>query len=95
MAVMAFDFIANEISIHGIYEKNEIENVFKMLKGFESQFFEGTACDIGANVGNHSRFFANKFAKVISFEPNPTVLDLLKFNTKSYPNITVFETALW
>ena len=94
MAVMAFDFIANEISIHGLYEKNEIENVFKMLKGFESQFLEGTACDIGANVGNHSRVFATKFAKVISFEPNPTVLDLLKFNTKSYPNITVSETAL-
>lgn len=94
MSIMAFDFIANEISIHGVYEKHEIENVFNALKGFESQFLGGTACDIGANVGNHSRFFSNRFEKVISFEPNPIILDLLKFNTKNYPNIIISETAL-
>ena len=94
MAVMAFDYIANEISIHGLYELDELETVFKALKGFESQFLGGTACDIGANVGNHSRFFADRFEKVISFEPNPLILDLLKFNTRNYPNIVVSETAL-
>lgn len=94
MAVMAFDFIANEISIHGVYELDELVNVFNALRGFESQFLGGTACDIGANVGNHSRFFADRFEKVISFEPNPIILDLLKFNTRNYPNIVVSETAL-
>jgi FkbM family methyltransferase len=94
MAVMAFDYIANEISIHGVYELDELETIFNALKGFEPQFLSGTACDIGANVGNHSRFFATRFGKVISFEPNPLILDLLKFNTRNYPNIVVSETAL-
>lgn len=94
MAVMAFDYIANEISIHGVYELDELETIFDALKGFEPQFLEGTACDIGANVGNHSRFFADRFGKVISFEPNPLILDLLKFNTRNYPNIVISETAL-
>ena len=94
MAVMAFDYIANEISIHGVYELDELETIFNALKGFESQFLQGTACDIGANVGNHSRFFADRFEKVLSFEPNPLILDLLKFNTRNYPNIVVSETAL-
>lgn len=94
MAVMAFDFIANEISIHGIYELDELKTAFNSLQGFESLFLGGTACDVGANVGNHSRFFADRFEMVISFEPNPIILDLLKFNTKNFPNIVVFETAL-
>lgn len=94
MSIMAFDFIGNEISIHGLYEQNELENVFKSLRGFKSEFLAGTVCDIGANLGNHSRFFADKFASVVCFEPNPLILDLLKFNTKHYPNVLVSNKAL-
>jgi len=34
--------------------------------------------DIGANVGNHSLYFASKGAVVYSFEPNPEVADLIQ-----------------
>ncbi|MFV0243844.1 MAG: FkbM family methyltransferase [Qingshengfaniella sp.] len=40
-----------------------------------------TIVDIGANIGNHSLFFAMiAEAKVISIEPNPVAFDLLKAN---------------
>lgn len=94
MAMMAFDYIANEISIHGIYELDELETIFRILEVFQSEFSTGTACDIGANIGNHSRFFAKRFDRVLSFEPNPLIIDLLRYNTKYFPNITVHETAL-
>jgi FkbM family methyltransferase len=94
MAVVAFDFIGNEIAINGMYELDELEGVFELLKGFKSEFMHGTACDVGANIGNHSRYFANKFNKVVAFEPNPLITDVLKFNTKFFPNISVFEYAI-
>lgn len=94
MAVVAFDYIGNEIAINGLYELDELEGVFDLLKEFKNEFLHGTACDIGANIGNHSRYFANKFNKVVSFEPNPMIIDILKFNTKSFSNVSVFEYAI-
>ena len=94
MAVVAFDYIGNEIAINGIYELDELEGVFELLKGFKTEFTHGTACDIGANIGNHSRYFADKFNKVVSFEPNSLIIDILKFNTKTFPNVLVFEYAI-
>ncbi len=94
MAVVAFDYIGNEIAINGLYEFEELEGVFELLKEFKNEFIDGTVCDIGANIGNHSRYFANKFNKVVAFEPNPLIIDILKFNTKFFPNISVFEYAI-
>lgn len=94
MAVMAFDFIGNEIAINGVYELNELQGVFEILKDFETDFADGTACDIGANIGNHARYFADKFNKVIAFEPNPLITEILKFNSRPYENIDIFQFAL-
>ena len=94
MAVVAFDLIGNEIAINGMYEFDELEGVFELLKEFKNEFIHGTVCDIGANIGNHSRYFANKFKRVVAFEPNPLIIDILKFNTKFFPNISVFEYAI-
>jgi FkbM family methyltransferase len=51
--------------------------------------------DIGANIGNHSIFFANilKSDKVLAFEPVPVNIDKLKINTAGM-NIEVKEYAL-
>ena len=38
--------------------------------------------DIGANIGNHSVFFADDFLQVYSFEPLTQNFDLLKINSK-------------
>lgn len=94
LAIMAFDYIGNEISIHGIYEHRELDHLFNLLKGFEFDFKLGTAYDVGANIGNHSRYFANNFGKVIAFEPNPQIVDIFRINTKSYTNISIHECAV-
>ena len=39
-----------------------------------------TVLDIGANIGNHSIFFAKMFKKVYAFEPNPVTYEVLKIN---------------
>ena len=46
------DTIAKEISIHGIYEKDEID----LLKNFIKR--NKIIIDIGANIGNHSIAFS-------------------------------------
>jgi len=94
MAVLAFDFIGNEIATNGLYELSELECIFEILKNFESNFKDGTACDIGANIGNHTRYFANKFKKVVAFEPNKLLTEILKFNIASYDNIEISQFAL-
>lgn len=44
--------------------------------------------DIGANVGQFARTFLWRFplARVWSFEPNPTIMPLLRTNASSYPH---------
>ena len=46
-----------------------------------------TALDIGANIGNHTIFFAEIFAKVIAFEPNPKTHSVLIINTNNLNNV--------
>ena len=94
MAIMAYDFIGNEIAINGVYELNELQEIFEIMKDFETDFANGTACDIGANIGNHTRYFADKFKKVIAFEPNPLITEILRFNSKHYTNINISQFAL-
>jgi len=52
--------------------------------------------DVGANIGNHSVFFANflKLQNIYAFEPHPMNFELLKHNTERYPNIKIFNFAL-
>ena len=45
MAVVAFDFIGNEIAINGMYEFDELEGVFELLKEFKNEFMHGTVLD--------------------------------------------------
>jgi FkbM family methyltransferase len=38
--------------------------------------------DVGANIGNHTLYFAKLFKRVHAFEPNPRTFELLRFNTQ-------------
>ena len=86
----AFDVIGPHISLFGRFERNE-------LKVLEERVFNKIDCsnssclDIGANIGNHSVFFANFFSSVDCFEPQPDNYYLLKFNTKKFQNIRTFN----
>jgi FkbM family methyltransferase len=53
--------------------------------------------DAGANIGLASIYFASRFpeARIIAIEPEDTNVELLRLNTRAYPNVTVFQGALW
>jgi FkbM family methyltransferase len=56
----------------------------------------GTILDVGANIGNHSVYFANflTYGSIIAFEPVPENFDLLKRNLRPYNNIGLVEYAV-
>ena len=90
IAYLAFDVMGPHISLFGRFESNE-------LKVLEEKVFNKIDCsnssclDIGANIGNHSVFFANFFSSVDCFEPQPDNYYLLKFNVKKFQNIRTFN----
>lgn len=86
-----FDSICRSIILNGFYEH-------ELLRGMCSLGADknGIALDIGANIGNHSLFFAKNFFKVVSFEPYPNNCFLFKANVflNNISNITLVEKAL-
>jgi len=52
--------------------------------------------DVGANVGNHTVFFATHFRynKIIAFEPIPQNFKLLELNTKYLDNVKIRRVAV-
>jgi FkbM family methyltransferase len=66
------DHIGDSIFVDGLYEGALLQSAFSTLLGGYAQQFAGSAClDVGANIGNHSVFFADRFARVVAVEPNP------------------------
>jgi FkbM family methyltransferase len=66
------DHIGDSIFIDGLYEGALLQSAFStLLGGFAPHFAASTCLDVGANIGNHSVFFADRFARVVAIEPNP------------------------
>ncbi len=79
LVVFSFDYVSTAINIDGIYEIDELEVLFEWLKLLNiDEIFEGSALDIGANIGNHSLYFSDYFSEVLSYEPHPLTYELLK-----------------
>lgn len=87
------DYIAKEIFSNGLYEQSLL---MALKKNFLLQITGGTIVDVGANIGNHTVFFANLASKVISIEPNPACYYLIRANTiaNSCLNVTVLNKAV-
>ena len=92
IACFAHDTISRKIMLDGVFEKNELLALKKHLS--DENITCDTCLDIGANIGNHSLFFADLFSKVISFEPNERPFKLLKFNSSLVENIQAFNLGL-
>lgn len=89
-AILAWDHVGNQVNLFGVYEKREIECLKRLV--FPTK--EKRIClDIGANIGNHTRIFSRFFGKVHSFEPNTDITPLLKYNTRTMPNVIVHEVG--
>ena len=81
----AFDLITAKIHVDGRFENNELTALETLL--FPKLPRDGLCLDIGANIGNHAVAFADHFAKVHAFEPNPNVFKVLRINADLKANI--------
>ena len=94
MAIFSHDHIGHVINIDGRYEDDYLCAAFGWLGGFVEDMGESVALDVGANIGNHSIFFARYFREVHSFEPNPRTFELLKFNAAQAANVIPHRQGL-
>lgn len=94
IAVFANDHIGIQINQYGIYDELGLKILFDFLNPISSQLKNGLAMDIGANIGNHSLYFSDRFKEVHSFEPNPATFTLLDFNLRGTKNTTRFNFGL-
>jgi FkbM family methyltransferase len=66
------DHIGDSIFLDGVYEGSLLHSTFGTLLASCGQRFSVSTClDVGANIGNHSLFFADRFSRVVAIEPNP------------------------
>jgi FkbM family methyltransferase len=86
MAVLAFDHIGRSIHAYGRYEAVQLEVLTEYLHTKNPAIFSDAVLDVGANIGNHTVYFAGIFSKVYAFEPNPDAFQLLQFNTRTFTN---------
>jgi FkbM family methyltransferase len=64
---------------------------------FTVRFPPRVIIDAGANIGLASVYFAARFpeARIIAIEPEDSNVELLRLNTRNYPNVVVVHGALW
>jgi len=88
------DHIGDSIFIDGLYEGALLQSAFStLLGGYAQQFAESACLDVGANIGNHSVFFADRFARVVAVEPNPIFCLALRATIalNGLTNVELFE----
>lgn len=90
------DHIFKKINDSNCFYELDLLEYIRSLKLSSDEKVERIGIDIGANIGNHSVFFATQVVDyVLAFEPNPAVLPILKENlTENVNNCSVFEVGL-
>lgn len=88
---MPFDTICKNITLNHFYENEILNGMCEMVSDKD-----GVVLDIGANIGNHSLFFSNRFSKVIAFEPVPSNCWIVKSNLylNNKKNLILIEKGL-
>lgn len=66
------NYIDRHVFCYGAYERGELELMRRFLGA------GSVVLDVGANVGNHSLFFAQYAARVFAFEPFPRLAQRLR-----------------
>ena len=94
IAVFGNDHIGAKIFLQGIYERQEIEDLFAILRALNLDPSEMTIADVGANIGNHSIQFSKAFKMVLAFEPNPRVFAVLKANSSMIDRIKTYQIGV-
>lgn len=97
LAVFSFDYLGTCINFRGRYENSTLLLIGEHLDKILPNSKQLACMDIGANIGNHSIFFARYFDRVFAFEPNPITADILAVNAAHFApfeNVEVFKFGL-
>lgn len=98
LAVFGFEHVGRAVTVWGRYERDELDLLLQALRAEgllpTSGPHPGLVLDIGANIGNHTLFFAPLAREVWAFEPNPRTGALLALNAALAPNVRVFHVGL-
>ncbi len=97
IASLSDDYITKELISSGWYEKPFLELLKCLFSSRDANTNLATcAIDIGANIGNHSLFLAKMFETIISVEPNPVCVNLLKasIEVNDITNIRIIPKGL-
>lgn len=90
----ASDWLTAHLLVKGRYEIEELDDLITVMSHFGSDLSKCIAVDIGAHIGNHTLFFAEKFAKVIAFEASSANFTLLQMNTSHLTNAQIHQTLV-
>lgn len=82
------EVIGQSLELYGEYAEPEIA----FLRGFIDD--NSVVYDVGANIGVHTRAFADRGARVWAFEPNPANFELLKTNCQDLDRVHLVEAAV-
>jgi FkbM family methyltransferase len=92
ITVFKNDHIGNKIARHGLYEKENVQFLLRLLQLIPAP----VVLDIGANIGNHTLAFATCARHVYAFEPILAIYKLLSANVaaNNLGNVTTCNFAL-
>lgn len=92
VTVFRNDYVGRKIATRGLYEKENLELLLRLLRSLSKP----VVLDIGANIGNHTLAFATVASHVHAFEPIPFIQEVLQQNVEQngLANITVHRLAL-
>ncbi len=90
--VLPGDAVCREILTYGQFDKVLLRTLAPLLQPLQ----HGVVLDVGANIGNHTLFFAGVFKQVVAFEPNPAVFTILQANVQlnQTSNVTLVPKGL-
>ena len=94
LCISSFDHIGTRVNYFGRYESTLLNIAMEFLEKNFPDALKKTAIDAGANIGNHSVFFAQVFKKVYSFEPVLKTFDILKINIRGGYNVVAINKGL-
>ena len=87
---------SNIVRTGTFYEIDLLEYIFRLRSFVRSKNRTNVVIDVGANIGNHSIYFASFVADhLIAVEPNPQVLPTLRANlARNVSDFSLFEYAV-
>jgi FkbM family methyltransferase len=95
-AVIPGEILSERIVVNGLYEREYLIPLARVLEDNAQHFMQSCALDVGANIGNHACFLARQFGQVIAFEPGETAFHLLaaNINLNELHNVEIVQAGL-